>query len=88
MSTQPTPQPTPATDPLATLLAGLKSAFSVGVTLPGESLLVAFFDFAKAERTTMNQVNRDAFDAIFVQQAQDLQAVWRHLWQLAGVIPK
>lgn len=77
---------TTPTDPITAALTSLKTTIGVGVTLPGESILVALISFASTERTTMNQTNRDKFDAVFVQQLQDFQSINRKFWEWTGLL--
>ena len=53
----------------------------LGMTIPGESVIVAILEYAKVARETMSQVNRDRWDALGVGMAED----WRDFWkQLVG----
>ena len=72
---------------LLTLLAnGVNIKFTVTGTMPGENLMVAFLTFLGTERATMSQANRDIWDSIAAQQAQDLQHIWRGIWHALGVV--
>ena len=59
---------------------------SITGNLPGEQALVAVLNFASSNRLTMNPAIRDRFDAITVQQAEDLQKLWRGIWVLSGLL--
>ena len=82
MSTTPTPSP----DLLTLLANGVNIKFTVTGTMPGENLMVAFLTFLGEQRATMNQANRDIWDGIAAQQAQDLQHIWRGIWHALGVV--
>ena len=54
--------------------------------LPGETALLAVLNFATAFRATMDPAVRDRWDKILVEQAEDLQKVWRKMWVDWGVL--
>ena len=84
---------TPPTAPATTgnaIVDALKGSLNLNIAgqLPLEGLLVALLNYASTYRATMSQPNRDAVDAIFVQQLQDAQYVWRKLLVDAGALPQ
>ncbi len=55
-------------------------------SMPGEAAFVALIGYVGQVRATMDPALVKRLDAILVQQAEDLQSVWRHLWVKAGVL--
>jgi len=81
------PAPAPAINDLLTQAlspTGLK--LTVGGTLPGEALFTTLINAWSSQRMTMSQTNRDGFDSLFLLQATDIEAVWRGMWVLLGVL--
>jgi hypothetical protein len=73
--------------PLPTLgdvLGNPSIKLTVAGQLPLEGLAIALIDLAKTERATMNQANRDAFDAILVKIVQRVDAAGGALYKLLG----
>ena len=76
-----------------TVLDSIQNFFKNGLNLniagqlPLEGLLTALLNYAATYRASMSQQSRDAVDAIFVQQLQDVQYLWRKLFVDAGVLP-
>ena len=59
---------------------------SVTGNLPGESAFVAGLNYAATVRATMDPAVAKRWDAIFIQQAEDLQGLWRGMWVMAGLL--
>jgi hypothetical protein len=59
---------------------------NLNASFPGETLVVALLNFAtkRAERMDPDLLKR--LDTILVQQAEDLQGVWRSTWVKLGVV--
>lgn len=64
---------------------GLKLDFNA--TFPFESTITAILNFATAHRTTMDPDLRKRFDAIFIQQLEDTQYVWRGMLVALKILP-
>lgn len=78
---------------MATLADVLKQVeggleLKISGTLPGETMVVKILDYLEAQRATMDPALQKRLDAITVQQIEDLQHVWRGIWQALGVVPK
>ena len=76
--------PIAAPDPLAALKQGLD--IRITGTLPGEQLFAALLAYATEVRATMDPALLKRFDAVLVQQYEDLQKVWRGIWVGLGVL--
>ncbi len=76
--------PTALPDPLAALRQGLD--IKITGTMPGETLMVALLQYGSTVRQTMDKDLLKRFDAVFIQQYEDLQSVWRHIWVGLGVL--
>jgi hypothetical protein len=86
-SVLPSVLPNTSLDPaklLQTLQAGLD--IKVSGELPGEAAFVALVTFAGQVRTSMDKALVARLDAVMVQQAEDLQKVWRGIWVAMGVL--
>jgi hypothetical protein len=59
---------------------------NLSATFPGESLVVALLNFAAQRAHDMDPALQKRLDAILVQQAEDLQGVWRAAWVKIGVV--
>ncbi len=82
MASSPVPPPT-----LPSLEKSLGLTLNVSGTLPGEALLVELVKFAELKETRMDPALVKRLDAILVQQAEDLQKLWRGLFVKAGILP-
>jgi len=51
----------------------------IGISFPGESIVVAILNYATVCRETMSQANRDRLDAVNIQAIEDWQGFWRGL---------
>jgi len=51
----------------------------VGVTLPGEAIVVAILQFALKHRETMSQDNRDKWDALQIRMLTRWADFWDRL---------
>lgn len=54
--------------------------------LPGEDVIAKIIDWNMKYRDTMDPEIRKRWDAILVEQAEDLQAIWRNLWVQWGLL--
>jgi hypothetical protein len=80
MATTPVAPP----DPLAALRQGLD--IKITGTLPGETVFAALLSYATEMRATMDPALLKRFDAVLVQQYEDLQKIWRNIWVGLGVL--
>lgn len=64
----------------------LKLNIAVTGKLPGEDLLSELLKHDIAVRESMSKENRDRWDNLWLTTVEDLQHVWRGLWQMWGVI--
>ena len=78
------PSPTPPT--IADILGGKPLNISITGSLPGEQLITAIITYASQARATMDPALLKRFDAVTVQQIEDLQSVWRSIWVALGVV--
>ena len=79
--------PAPALPDISGLLKQLTDIkLSVTGSLPGESAFVAGLNYAASVRATMDPKISARWDAIFIQQAEDLQGLWRGMWVMAGLL--
>jgi hypothetical protein len=76
----------PAPDLNAALKALTDIKLSITGSLPGEQAFVAGINYATAARTTMDPAILKRWDSIFIQQAEDLQSLWRGMWVMAGLL--
>lgn len=81
MATTPTPAPSLLQQALTTGLS-----LNISGTLPGETLLSELLKTYAAVRSSMDPALVKRWDAVTVQQIEDLQAVWRGLWVTLGVL--
>jgi hypothetical protein len=81
MSTNLLPNPATTATPQT-----LGLSLNITGTLPGEALLEELTKYAGIVRNTMAPALRDRLDAILVQQAEDLQKVWRGMFVRAGIL--
>ncbi len=65
---------------------GSSLKLNVSGTLPGEGALIALLNFAAIRTATMDPDLRKRLDTILVQQAEDLQHIWRSIWVKLGVL--
>ncbi len=82
MATSAVPPPS-----LPSLEKSLGLTLNVSGTLPGEALLVELVKFAELGMQRMDPALLKRLDAIVVQQAEDLQKLWRGLFVKAGILP-
>lgn len=59
---------------------------NISGTLPGEAGFTALVNAWTVARGGMTDDHRNRLDAIVVQQAEDLQGLWRGLWVALGVL--
>ncbi len=59
---------------------------NVSGTLPGEAMFTALLNYVALRTATMDPDLRKRLDAILVQQAEDLQHIWRSIWVKLGVL--
>ncbi len=71
-------------DALKVVDGGIK--LNISGTLPGEALITAIMTYAAQVRATMDPKLMARWDAVTVQQVEDLQAVWRGIWVALGVV--
>ena len=62
------------------------SSFTVGMTFPGESIIVAGFKYGETVRETMDDALLKRYDAVMVQILEDSYKVYRDIWVKAGVL--
>ena len=49
---------------------------NLGITIPGESLVVAIVNAISANRATMSQPNRDRLDKLFIDSLERSDKFW------------
>lgn len=68
-------------------LAAMKALLgSITGSLPGEAAFVAAVNYATTVRATMDPAIAKRWDALFIQQAEDLQSLWRGLIVMTGLL--
>jgi hypothetical protein len=80
--------PIPAPSIVDLLTKGIDIKFNVTGSLPGESIIAALIAYCSQVRATMDPALMKRLDAVTVQQIEDVQHVWRGIWQTLGVIPR
>lgn len=78
--------PAPAPSALLEQALGTGLKLNISGTLPGEQLLIAILTTYATVRAGMDPALVARWDAVTVQQIEDLQHVWRGLWQTLGVL--
>lgn len=74
-------------DLLSKALAG-ELKLNISGSLPGETLMVKILEVYLSVRAGMDPALVARWDAVTVQQVEDLQRAWRGIWQTLGVVPK
>lgn len=77
-------------DPRPTLADALGAGIKLNITgsLPGEALMTAIMQYVTTVRANMDPALLRRWDAITIQQMEDLQSLWRGIWETIGVLPK
>jgi hypothetical protein len=79
------PDTTPTlADALKVVDGGIK--LNISGTLPGEALITAIMAYSMQVRATMDPALLKRWDAVTVQQVEDVQHVWRGIWKALGVV--